>query len=698
MATKIPSWDETTEIPSWDQTKPIEAKAPKPAPRDQVTFLGSEGLGKIMADVFPRVARGTVEGKGTGSQAAAGLLDALSYPGRSLAGSGEVPKGRTWRDGNPEVGKIKGEGFVESTLRDPATAAALLTAPFTAGASIPAIMGAGAAGGAASAAAHQTERALEGRGVSIPQSAGEIALSTLLPVAAYGGGKVMQSGGKKILNTILKPKQGVQEQVAKTGEKTIADLIFKHDLDSPIPFRGGVEGIQNRNNALRGKMNEEFGKILDDADRVVTLTSKAPPAASATPKAGIDVTGGVEPGPIYAGSGIKPIEGGNLQIPESTVPGPEDVIRAGMNKPPLLTDGKPGIIITPAPRPAANPPAVVITPNPVQMPNRIDPRFARPTATPTPNQPPIPRLNPGESHGIPSDRNLPALAGGRGLSEIPPEPRIPLSGADPIGAEDARILGLPPGAAPEPPAGGFASTGPAGAEQMRLPPGTPETVTDLTKRIDLQKALDDAFGQLQGEFSAQGKHAGVLPGIDQGRDYWQGALARKTEDGQVPIRFSQGFKQEAGDAGNFLATDPGDVKGKARYANALYRAIRDQQNDLMPDLIPINKTLSETHPIKDALEDAIPRLEKNNLITPSDLWTLGPSMMGGGLGLAASNPAAATMAFAAPLLANRLSKNPTFASQIYRLGESMVDPGVVATPRKRAIERALATGLFSENQ
>jgi hypothetical protein len=114
-------------------------------------------------------------------------------------------------------------------------------------------------------------------------------------------------------------------------------------------------------------------------------------------------------------------------------------------------------------------------------------------------------------------------------------------------------------------------------------------------------------------------------------------------------------------------------------------------------LIPINKLLSETHPIKEGLADAIPRLEKNNLITPSDLWTLGPAAFGGGLGYQGGGVGAGAMAFAAPLLANRLSKNPTFASQLYRFGESMVDPGAFGVLRKRAIERALATAR-DENQ
>lgn len=688
---------------------PDKPKPPAPNPRDQVTFLGSENLGKIMADVFPRVAEGTVKGRGAGAQAKAGLLDAVSLPGRGIAASGPAPEGATWKDGNPDLGKIKGDRFAGKVLRDPGTGAALLTAPFTAGLSVvpeatnlaralnyARVAGQGAIAGTASAAAHQAENSLEGMEVSPKEALGEIALNALLPVASRAGGKVLKAGGKKILNTILKPKQGVQEQVAKTGEKTIADLIFKHRLDSPVPFTGGVEGIQTRNDALRDKMNEEFGQILDDADRVVTLTSKAPPQAAAQGKTNIFASGGTEAAPIR----MPPEQAARLGradlLPESTVPGPDDVVAAGMNRPVLLTDGRPAVIVTPAPRPVANPPQVIITPNQVEMPNQIDPRLIQPRAMPTSNQPPISDAPAGTAYGIPSSRNLPVPRG----NATPPAalpPGVPLSGADPLTAEEAALLGLPPGATAAPGAG-FAQASPLNQVRLEAPLRDAETVVDLTKKINLQEAIDNAFGKLGREFSDQGKHAGVLPGIDQGKEYWEQALARKTGDGNVPIRFSQGFKQEAGDAGNFLATDPGDVKGKARFANALYREIRDQQNEMMPDLIPINKVLSETHPIKEGLADAIPRLEKNNLITPSDLWTLAPAAVGGGVGMAASNPLAASLAFAAPLAVNRLSKNPTVASQLYRFGESMADPGAFGTLRKRAIERAIAAGLFDGNQ
>lgn len=713
MAGKIPTWEETDSIPSWDETaptaaRPKEQRPPQPLTHDVQAF-GSDQAGKLASQYFPRAAKAASQGKGYGPQVGASILDLLSLPGRAIRSSGVAPKGATWRDGNPELART--DGF----MADPGMGAALLTAPFTMGASIPAIMGAGAVAGTASAAAHQGDKMLEGGEFSPGQTAGEIALNTLLPVVARGAGHGLQWSGKKIMNTIMKVKEGIQEQIAKTGEETIADLIFKHNLDSPIPFRGGVEGIQTRNNALRQKANDAFGNILDEADRVVTLTSKAPQqAAAGAARTGVNASGRVvtEPDVIYAGQMENPaIEGGRqILIPESTVPGAPDVVRAGMNRSPLLTDGKPGIVITPAPRPGAMPPEVAITPNPVQMPNRIDPRYAKPGATPTSNQPPIANAPEGAAYGIPSDRNLPTVRAG---APVPVAGRqaIPIENGDPFTEEELKLLGRAPGVPAEAPAGFSGSGPPLDQGTLRLPPGIPgasESAIDLTKKIDLGKAIRDAFSKLGAEFQEGGMHAGVLPGIDQGEEYWSGALARKTGEDlvpapirlsegferPVPVRFSQGFKQEAGDAGNFLATDPGDVKGKARFANALYREIRDQQNGLLPDLIPINKLLSETHPIKAGLEDAIPRLEKNNIISPTDLWSLAPAAVGGGAGMAAHSPMAATLAFSAPLTLNRLSKNPTVASQMYRLGESMVDPLVLANARKKAIERALSYNLF----
>lgn len=483
-ATGEPEFDPTTGEPVFEDAAPVAAPA-KPNPRDQVTFLGSETLGKLAADMFPRVAKGTVEGRGMGAQAGAGLIDAITLPGRGIASSGPAPAGATWRDGNPELGRTEGKGFADRVLRDPGTGAAMATAPFTGGLSLmglPGLAGAGAIAGAASATAHQGERILDGKKFSPGQAAGEVALNTVMPLAAKGAGKVLQAGGKKILDAIVKPSESVREQIGKTGAKGIGDLIFREGVDSPIPFRGGLEGIAKRTDDVRAGANKTFGEVMD------------------------------------ANKGVE---------------------------------------------------------------------------------------------------------------------------------------------------------------------------------VDLLKANSDASGKMAQEFADQGKHAGVLPGIKKGEEYWLDALAQKTGNGKAPLAFSQGYKQEAGAAGNFLDTDPGEVKGAARYATELYRQTRDQQNQLVPDLIPLNKTLSDTRPIKDALADALPRIQKNNMITPSDLWTLGPAALAGGEATAVGGAVPGSIAFAAPIVANRLSKNATFASQLFRIGRSMDTPGPVGEARKKAIERLLATSLFA---
>lgn len=460
-----------------DLIKAAESGAAKPAPAANVSWLDA---------LMPSRARAEKENASLPRQMlarakdVATVLPAAAYAAAETLNPRDPKSARTFKE---NLADREGGTLVKRIANDPAT---LPTAAMTGGGSTVAqVAKAGLKQGLVSAGTHQAENVAEGRDISPKGAIAEIVLSTLLPVAAKKGGAYLKEKGKDIINSLVKTKQGIQEQIEKVGAETVADLFFANNVDSPIPFKGSLKGAAERTGGIRADANQKFGQVMD------------------------------------ANKGVE---------------------------------------------------------------------------------------------------------------------------------------------------------------------------------IDLLQSAANASKKMGQEFVDEGKHAGVLPGIKKGEEQWLESLAAKGQTGKVPLKFSQGFKQEVGDAGNFLATDPAEVKGAARFANEFYRDIRDQQNQQVPDLIPLNRTLSETKPLKEALEDALVRTGKNNLLTPSDLWTLAPALMAGGAGQMAAGPGAAAAAFAAPLAVNRLSKNPTFASQLYRLGESMENPGPIAEVRKKAIERALATGLFSGNQ
>lgn len=452
-------------------------QAAKPAPVADISWIDA---------LMPSRARAEKEGAGLPRQMlarakdVATVLPAAAYAAAETVNPRDPKSARTFKE---NLADREGGTLVKKIANDPAT---LPTSAMTGGGSTVAqVAKAGLKQGLVSAGTHQAENLAEGRDISPKAALAEVLLSTLLPVVAKKGGKYLKEKGKDVINSLVKAKQGVQEQIEKVGAESVADLFFANKVDSPIPFKGGLKDAAERTGGIRADANQKFGRVME------------------------------------ANKGVE---------------------------------------------------------------------------------------------------------------------------------------------------------------------------------IDLLQSASNASKKMAQEFADEGKHAGVLPGINKGEETWLDALAAKGQSGKAPLKFSQGFKQEVGDAGNFLDTDPADVKGAARFANEFYRDIRDQQNQFVPELIPLNRTLSETKPLKEALEDALVRTGKNNLVTPSDLWTLAPALLAGGAGQMAAGPGAAAAAFAAPLAVNRLSKNPTFASQLYRLGESMENPGPISEVRKKAIERALSTGLFSGNQ
>lgn len=252
----------------------ITDDAPAPAKHED-----ARGDVTLMEAVFPRASKATSESKGLGSRAGASLLDLVSLPGRAVAAStehpiipfaypgdlnslGKVDKGPFTSEGGKKFSKslsdTKGSSLLGQIVRDPGAAAALATAPLTGGLSLPI---AGAIGGAASAAAHQGDRALEGKGVSPAGAAGEVALNAALPYGAKKLGTGLKYAGKGYMQSILKPSEFLREKT----NLDMGDLI--ETLGSMRPFKGSIRGMGKTADALEKNANKKYGEIVaENAD------------------------------------------------------------------------------------------------------------------------------------------------------------------------------------------------------------------------------------------------------------------------------------------------------------------------------------------------------------------------------------------------------------------------------------------------
>lgn len=272
---------------SWDE--------PKSNLRDDVTFLGSEKLGKIASGLFPRTAEAVATGKPYANQVLGAGLDQLSA-GRLVAAAPEALKGG---DAYLEsVGDTEGKNWVGQTLRDPATGLALLTAPlagFTGGLAKGAVRGgaglvsrlaggaaAGAVEGVASATAHQANNVQGGKEFDLGQAGREVALNTALPVAAgslgelakqglRGAGALLKMHGEKIATTTIKPSL----KDMKDGFR-IAN-VYKHGLEGSLEET--EQKLDDKFTTLSQQLSERISgspekvdmlDMLDDATKSIT--------------------------------------------------------------------------------------------------------------------------------------------------------------------------------------------------------------------------------------------------------------------------------------------------------------------------------------------------------------------------------------------------------------------------------------------
>ena len=706
---KAPAWEETSEIPAWDETEDISAppKPPKSNLRDDVTFAGSEKAGKTASAFLPRTAKAAAEDKSYGNQAGSAGLDLLSLVGRALMtekgrenargnkirqllGKEEAPQSDfDWRE---SLADTQGKGFVDKVVRDPGMAAALMAVPFTAGLSSLPVYGRlaaqGAAAGAASAGAHQAENVIQGEGVKAGQAAGEIALNALIPMAGKALVGPMKSAGAKILHSVVKPEKAVLKAgYGRPGDPMHGSRAIL-EADRGGTLKSSLEQVENRLDELENAVEDA---VLQKG-RPTTITS---PGAKPAPKPefqGVNVTGGVVPDEdvIYASAGSRPALGGVKALPESTVPPAPAVVQAGAPASPALlgrTRETPSILVTPAPRPQPNVADVLLTPNRTAMPNQIDPRFVRPTATRTSNQPPIPDAPEGVAYGSPSGRNLPATLGNRqvqGTTQGMQEAAEDL--AEAIGAAPEDVLRYIKAPKAKPAAGSQASPGRA------LPGGTPEpqgTTQDITKVINLLKSLERTKGSL-GREVADFEHAGLADDIGAGVKEWASDLAERSGGEGATLMQALKYQRGVGKFGKFnYGQNPQLIPAKSRVANEYYSEIGDDLQAAVPEIGPLRREQSELIPQRMALMAALARTDKNFAAGLKEAIAAASAMAGA----ASAGPAGALpgLSLAGGLHA---SQSPRVASGLYKAGKSLDRESAT----RDAIKRLLLQVGFSEPQ
>ena len=250
------------------ESKPAEQKqsaAPKSNLRDDVTFLGSEKLGKAASALFPKTAKATAEGKGYGGKLLGSSQDVAS-PLRALRVL--LPEVQT-RDASGKMVNAKGESLPESykdrlkmagekvastqgPLADPGLVPALAAGVLTGGAPL---LAQGAAAGLASAAGHQAENVSEGRGFKPGQAVGEIALSALIPQLLKSGGTAAKKKAVQIIQTAFKAGKRVG------GEKVLSPALAETALQKYGSLKG-TEGIAGKLSSVHDDINRQFENLM----------------------------------------------------------------------------------------------------------------------------------------------------------------------------------------------------------------------------------------------------------------------------------------------------------------------------------------------------------------------------------------------------------------------------------------------------
>ena len=208
-----------------------------------------------------------------------------------------------------------------------------------------------------------------------------------------------------------------------------------------------------------------------------------------------------------------------------------------------------------------------------------------------------------------------------------------------------------------------------GAELAKIPSST---------KIDLDRALNTAKQKLSSEIE-KGLHSADYKGIEKGLKYWDDYLATHAK-GPVSVGRSLSIRKGAGKLASYDKLDPNAVKGTEKAAQ-WFREEINKQLDAFPDIRKLDKRKSELIPIDQAIDDAIPRIQKNFIQSLNDNPGLISMSLGGGAGAGAGSfagPGGAAagglmgmLPGAGMLMASKAQKSPGFSSMLHSTGNKL---------------------------
>lgn len=237
---------------------------------------------------------------------------------------------------------------------------------------------------------------------------------------------------------------------------------------------------------------------------------------------------------------------------------------------------------------------------------------------------------------------------------------------------------------------------------------------EMSRRVDAYRAglnaqYGDELAELAGETVDLDKvYEKTLREVDQMFDDPAGAMlatnarsaAQEFGDAafmvggkDTPVDKAIAFRRAVGAESGFDKDPSAVVRGKALFAQKFYRNLNEEL-DRFPKIRALDKELSITNPLERALDDAVARTDKNQMLSFGDMAAMG---MGGAAGAASGSGG---IGAGAMLAARRATLSPAVANLLWRAGGVLPQAAQYTTPAMfgtGAFGRGLATlGVLEE--